>query len=192
MLLHKHTDSWLQNKFNTAFTWHFYYVFDNSYFVNKAMNQTLVIVTCINGVGLMSELLSDIKSCWLTSSSSQFLYLLSSLEFLALDPVLLSEVIFKKSTCLQSHNELNKNIQSLPVKHFYNILMSGISGFDVGRYTGTWYEYSNVFEVFQIGGTCVRATYTDNGDGSVRVFNEQIKKLWVFLIFISKTQWSCI
>ena len=49
---------------------------------------------------LMSELLSDIKSCWLTSSSSQFLYLLSSLEFLASDLVLLSEVIFK--VCLPS------------------------------------------------------------------------------------------
>merc|ERR1719181_249517 len=46
-----------------------------------------------------------------------------------------------------------------------------------GRYTGTWYEYANVFEVFQIGGKCVRATYTDNGDGSVGGFNEQIKKL---------------
>ena len=54
---------------------------------------------------------------------------------------------------------------------------SGVSSFDVSRYTGTWYEYSNVFEVFQVGGVCVRATYTDNGDGSVKVFNEQIKKL---------------
>ena len=54
---------------------------------------------------------------------------------------------------------------------------SGLTSFDIGRYTGTWYEYANVFEVFQIGGKCVRATYTDNGDGTVGVFNEQIKKL---------------
>ena len=59
---------------------------------------------------------------------------------------------------------------------FWNTF-SGVSSFDVSRYTGTWYEYSNVFEVFQVGGVCVRATYTDNGDGSVKVFNEQIKKL---------------
>ena len=52
-----------------------------------------------------------------------------------------------------------------------------MTSFDLSRYTGTWYEYANVFEVFQIGGKCVRATYTDNGDGSVGVFNEQIKKL---------------
>ena len=26
-----------------------------------------------------------------------------------------------------------------------------MSSFDVGSYTGTWYEYSNVFEVFQVG-----------------------------------------
>jgi len=52
----------------------------------------------------------------------------------------------------------------------------GLTSFDIGRYTGTWYEYANVFEVFQIGGKCVRATYTDNGDGTVGVFNEQIKK----------------
>ena len=42
---------------------------------------------------------------------------------------------------------------------------------------GRWYEYSNTFEIFQIGGTCVRATYTDNGDGTVGVFNEQILAL---------------
>ena len=57
---------------------------------------------------------------------------------------------------------------------------SGLTSFDISRYTGTWYEYSNVFEVFQIGGKCVRATYTDNGGGTVGVFNEQIKSLWVY------------
>merc|ERR1712243_364276 len=55
--------------------------------------------------------------------------------------------------------------------------LRGVSSFDVSRYVGTWYEYSNVFEIFQVGGNCVRATYTDNNDGSVGVFNEQIKAL---------------
>merc|ERR1712133_61938 len=55
--------------------------------------------------------------------------------------------------------------------------LRGVSSFDVSRYVGTWYEYSNVFEIFQVGGNCVRATYTDNNDGSVGVFNEQINAL---------------
>jgi len=55
--------------------------------------------------------------------------------------------------------------------------LRGVSSFDVSRYTGTWYEYSNVFEIFQVGGRCVRATYTDNNDGSVGVFNEQINAI---------------
>merc|ERR1712025_16455 len=55
--------------------------------------------------------------------------------------------------------------------------LRGVTSFDVSRYTGTWYEYSNVFEIFQVGGRCVRATYTDNNDGSVGVFNEQINAI---------------
>ena len=55
--------------------------------------------------------------------------------------------------------------------------LRGVSDFSVSRYMGRWYEYSNTFEIFQIGGTCVRATYTDNGDGTVGVFNEQILAL---------------
>ena len=31
--------------------------------------------------------------------------------------------------------------------------LSGISDFSVPRYMGRWYEYSNTFEIFQIGGT---------------------------------------
>ena len=49
----------------------------------------------------------------------------------------------------------------------------GMAGFDKNRYLGAWYEYSNVFEIYQIGGTCVRATYTDHGS-AVGVFNEEI------------------
>merc|ERR1711868_294567 len=55
--------------------------------------------------------------------------------------------------------------------------LRGVTNFDIGRYTSTWYEYSNVFEIFQVGGNCVRATYTDNNDGSVGVFNEQLKAM---------------
>ena len=52
----------------------------------------------------------------------------------------------------------------------------GMAGFDKSRYLGAWYEYSNVFEIYQIGGTCVRATYTDEGN-NVGVFNEAINTM---------------
>jgi len=52
----------------------------------------------------------------------------------------------------------------------------GMSNFVKKRYLGPWYEYSNVFEFYQIGGTCVRATYTDEGD-KIGVFNEQVNKI---------------
>jgi len=52
----------------------------------------------------------------------------------------------------------------------------GIKNFDRKRYLGSWYEYANVFEFYQIGSTCVRATYTDQGN-KVGVFNEQINSI---------------
>ena len=55
---------------------------------------------------------------------------------------------------------------------------SGISNFAKTRYLGSWYEYANVFEFYQIGGTCVRATYTDEGD-RIGVFNEGVNTMWV-------------
>jgi len=52
----------------------------------------------------------------------------------------------------------------------------GIPNFDRTRYLGSWYEYSNVFEFYQIGSRCVRATYTDEGD-RIGVFNEQVNSI---------------
>merc|ERR1712215_431927 len=51
--------------------------------------------------------------------------------------------------------------------------VSGISNFQFKRYLGVWYEYANVFEVFQLWSTCGRVTYSDKG-GRVGVLNEQI------------------
>ena len=51
--------------------------------------------------------------------------------------------------------------------------ISGIENFDKAQYLGTWYEYANVFEWFQIGARCVKATYTDEGD-KVGVLNEAV------------------
>ena len=55
-------------------------------------------------------------------------------------------------------------------------MFPGMKNFVRSRYLGSWYEYSNVFEIYQIGGTCVRATYTDEGD-RIGVFNEQVNKM---------------
>jgi len=52
----------------------------------------------------------------------------------------------------------------------------GMTEFDKDRYLGAWYEYANTFEVYEIGGKCVRATYTDEGD-VIGVFNEQVNTI---------------
>jgi len=62
--------------------------------------------------------------------------------------------------------------------------LRGISNFTVTNYTGTWHEYSRLFLVPEAYGKCVRATYSDNGDGTVGVFNEQISSLTGQYIFI--------
>merc|ERR1712088_1285144 len=56
----------------------------------------------------------------------------------------------------------------------------GMSDFDVSAYLGQWYEYSNMFEIYQdvfaVGAKCVRATYTEEGD-TVGVKNEYVSPL---------------
>ena len=52
----------------------------------------------------------------------------------------------------------------------------GMTQFDKDRYLGAWYEYANTFEIYEIGGKCVRATYTDEGD-VIGVFNEQVNTM---------------
>ena len=53
-----------------------------------------------------------------------------------------------------------------------------MENFNRSGYLGTWYEESNMFEVYQIASSCVRATYTDEGD-RVGVFNEGLTAVWV-------------
>ena len=61
-----------------------------------------------------------------------------------------------------------------------NFLLLGIPNFDKTRYLGSWYEYANVFEFYQIGSRCVRATYTDEGN-RIGVFNEQVNSMYCCL-----------
>jgi len=65
--------------------------------------------------------------------------------------------------------------------------LRGISNFTVKNYVGRWYEYSRLFLVSESFGICVRATYTDHGDGPVGVFNEQISSLTGSYNFINGT-----
>jgi len=53
----------------------------------------------------------------------------------------------------------------------------GIPNFEPSKYLGSWYEYENTFEIYQIGQKCVRATYTEQGPTQVGVFNEGISTI---------------
>ena len=71
---------------------------------------------------------------------------------------------------------LISNLLQLRSRHFMRFSFSGIANFDKSRYLGSWYEYANMFEFYQIGSECVRATYTDEGD-RIGVFNEQVNAM---------------
>ena len=60
-----------------------------------------------------------------------------------------------------------------------------MENFNRSGYLGTWYEESNMFEVYQIASSCVRATYTDEGD-RVGVFNEGLTAVWVVYVRLVK------
>ncbi|MCW5718402.1 MAG: lipocalin family protein [Bauldia sp.] len=49
-----------------------------------------------------------------------------------------------------------------------------VTGFEAERYTGTWYEIARFDYVFERGLRNVRATYSLNEDGTVRVFNHGV------------------
>jgi apolipoprotein D and lipocalin family protein len=56
-----------------------------------------------------------------------------------------------------------------------------VQGFDLDRYLGTWYEIARLDHSFERGLTRVKATYTLNDDGTVRVLNQgydPTKKEW--------------
>jgi lipocalin len=40
---------------------------------------------------------------------------------------------------------------------------------------GKWYEVEKYFAIFELGGTCITARYTDFGNGTVEVLNTQIQ-----------------
>jgi apolipoprotein D and lipocalin family protein len=49
--------------------------------------------------------------------------------------------------------------------------LTPVSGFDAGRYAGSWYEIARFPHVFERGLTDVTAEYTAQADGSIRVVN---------------------
>lgn len=53
-------------------------------------------------------------------------------------------------------------------------LNPSVTGLDLNRYLGKWYEIVTIPQLFSIGAKCVTAEYSLNTDGSVKVFNRQI------------------
>ncbi|XP_059481760.1 apolipoprotein D-like [Neocloeon triangulifer] len=49
--------------------------------------------------------------------------------------------------------------------------------FQPALYLGDWYEYKKYFAIFQLGGTCTIAKYTDKGNGVIGVINRQFSSL---------------
>ena len=78
-------------------------------------------------------------------------------------------------TCPNVRGESRKIRMCSTNPQFY-VYISGLANFDRSRYLGSWYENANVFEFYQIGSTCVRATYTDEGS-KIGVLNEQVNAM---------------
>ncbi|XP_076663722.1 uncharacterized protein LOC143366491 [Andrena cerasifolii] len=49
--------------------------------------------------------------------------------------------------------------------------------FDLKRYIGKWYEVERYFAVFEFGGKCVTANYSQDESGSIKILNKQISAL---------------
>ncbi|XP_076637495.1 apolipoprotein D-like [Colletes latitarsis] len=49
--------------------------------------------------------------------------------------------------------------------------------FDLNRYIGKWYEAERYFALFEFGGKCVTANYSQGENGSVKILNKQISAL---------------
>ncbi|XP_018022290.1 apolipoprotein D isoform X2 [Hyalella azteca] len=51
---------------------------------------------------------------------------------------------------------------------------SVVSNLDANRYLGKWYENRKYFAIFQFGGRCASAKYSDAGNGLIKVENNQL------------------
>merc|ERR1711936_392866 len=100
-----------------------------------------------------NQLKSSDRMCSLTSTSSSLLLLILSPSF--------------------SQAAIGISTGACPA-------VRGMTDFDSSAYLGQWYEYSNMFEIYQdvfaVGAKCVRATYTEEGD-TVGVKNEYVSPL---------------
>ena len=50
-----------------------------------------------------------------------------------------------------------------------------VPNFDANRYLGLWYEVEKYPFIFTLGGKCVTAEYGLNPNGTISVFNKQIR-----------------
>jgi lipocalin len=53
--------------------------------------------------------------------------------------------------------------------------VQGVQNFDVKKYMGLWYEFKKYPNFFSLGSKCITATYDLKKDGTVSVFNQQVK-----------------
>ncbi|XP_018022291.1 apolipoprotein D isoform X3 [Hyalella azteca] len=51
---------------------------------------------------------------------------------------------------------------------------SVVSNLDAKKYLGKWYENRKYFAIFQFGGRCASAKYSDAGNGLIKVENNQL------------------
>ncbi|KAK3913901.1 Apolipoprotein D [Frankliniella fusca] len=49
-----------------------------------------------------------------------------------------------------------------------------VQDFDVGRYSGEWFEVERYWQFFELNGKCVKAKYEPVGDGVVNVTNSMV------------------
>ncbi|XP_015438393.1 PREDICTED: apolipoprotein D-like [Dufourea novaeangliae] len=55
--------------------------------------------------------------------------------------------------------------------------LEAMQNFDIIRYIGKWYEVERYFALFEFGGKCVTANYSQGENGSINILNKQISSL---------------
>ncbi|KAJ4449008.1 hypothetical protein ANN_00402 [Periplaneta americana] len=58
--------------------------------------------------------------------------------------------------------------------------VKAMQDFDVLKFLGLWYEQKRYFAIFEAGGICVTANYTDKGNGAIKVNHTEYNTLALF------------
>ncbi|CAG4983785.1 unnamed protein product [Colias eurytheme] len=52
--------------------------------------------------------------------------------------------------------------------------VAAMTDFIPSRYLGKWYEVEKYFAIFELGGKCITATYSEKDNGAIAVHNQQV------------------